>query len=171
MKKLILPLLCASLSYGAIDTINSFQANFIQKVTDDKNTTIEYKGSVQAKRPQEALWNYIEPIKKDVYITPFNIIVVEPEIEQVIVRRIHSNFNFFRMIKNAQLIKENIYKAYYKKAEFIITTKENLIESISYKDEFENNVVISFENQKQNIAIDETVFIAKYPEDFDLIED
>lgn len=171
MKQLLMTLLCSTLSFAAIDNINSFEADFIQSVTDDKNSSLNYSGYVCAKKPQSAVWNYIEPIKKDVYINKYSVIVVEPEIEQVIIRRIESNFDFFMMIRNAIKISEDIYEANYKETKFIITTKNSLIESISYKDEFDNNVKIIFKNQKQNIDIEENKFIAKYPLEFDVIRD
>ena len=164
-------LLCSTLSFAAIDNINSFEASFTQSVTDDKNSSLNYNGHVQAKKPQSAVWNYLEPIKKDVYIWKHSVTIVEPEIEQVIIRRIESNFDFFMLIKNAVKISTNTYKANYKESIFIITTKNNLIESISYKDEFDNDIKIVFKNQKQNIDIDENVFVANYPLQFDIIRD
>ena len=75
------------------------------------------------------------------------------------------------MIKNAVKAGDNIYEAHYKERKFTIVTENNLIQSISYKDEFDNSVKIVFKNQKQNIDIDEKVFIANYPLAFDIIRD
>lgn len=171
MKRLLIPIFCSTLSFASLSDIYSFKADFIQSVTDDKNATLRYTGHIQAQKPQNALWNYLEPIQKDVFINIFRVTVIEPEIEQVIIRKTQSNFDFFMMVKNATKIKENLYEARYKEAKFFIKTKEEIIESISYKDEFENNVVISFENQKQNIKIDETTFIPEFPEGFDIVRD
>lgn len=171
MKQLLLSIFCSTLAFASLDNIHSFKANFTQDVTDDKNTTISYNGYIQAQKPQDAVWNYLMPIKKDVYISRFNVTIVEPEIEQVIIRKIESNFDFFKLIKNAVKVNENTYFASYRKANFVIKTDKKLIESIIYKDEFENDVVISFKNQKQNIKIDDSVFIADYPADFDVVGD
>ena len=171
MKQLMITLLCSTLSFGAIDNINSFEADFTQSVTDDKNSSLSYSGYVAAKKPKNAVWNYIEPIKKDVYINDRMVTIIEPEIEQVIVRRIESNFDFFMMIKNAVKINENIYEANYKESKFIIFITNNLIESISYKDEFDNNVKIIFKNQKQNIKLADELFRANIPIEFDIIRD
>jgi outer membrane lipoprotein carrier protein len=54
---------------------------------------------------------------------------------------------------------------------FTITTKDKLIETISYMDEFENKVKIVFENQKQNEEINIDLFIPNYPLEFDIIRD
>ena len=171
MKLLLATLLSASLSYASIDTIKSFTADFTQSVTDDKNATLEYSGNLAAQKPQNAVWNYTLPIQKNVYIDRFKVTIVEPEIEQVIVRKIETKFDFFKMIKNAKKINDNSYEAHYKEATFIIQIENNLIKTISYKDNFENSVKIIFTNQKQNIEIDNQVFVAKYPLEFDVIRD
>lgn len=171
MKQLLVTLLCSTLSFASINNINSFKADFIQSVTDDNNSTLSYKGNVIAKKPQNALWSYIKPIKKNVYIDESSVTIVEPEIEQVIIKRIESNFDFFMMIKNAIKINNNTYEASYKDAKFIITTRDDLIKSISYKDEFDNKVNILFKNQKQNIDVEDKLFIPNYPLNFDIIRD
>ncbi len=171
MKQLLAALLISTLSFASIDNINSFEANFTQSVTDDKNISLNYSGHLAAQKPQNAIWNYIKPIQKDVYINQFSVTIVEPEIEQVIIRKIESNFDFFMLIKNAVKVDENTYTANYKESKFTITTKDALIESISYKDEFENDVKIIFSDQKQNIKISSDTFMAKYPLEFDIIRD
>ena len=171
MKRLFIPIFCSTLSFAALNDIYSFKADFTQNVTDDKNTTLRYEGSVQAKKPQDALWSYSKPIRKDVFIDRFKVAIVEPELEQVIIKKIESTFDFFKMISNAKKINESTYEAHYKDSKFLIKTDANSIQSIAYKDEFENDVVIAFKNQKQNIEIDESVFIAEYPPHYDVIGD
>nr|WP_321265670.1 LolA-like outer membrane lipoprotein chaperone [uncultured Sulfurimonas sp.] len=171
MKYLLTLLLSFSISFASFDNINSFQADFIQTVTNDKDKSLTYNGHITASKPQNALWSYIEPIKKDVYIGRFSVTIVEPEIEQVIIRRIDSNLDFFNMIKNAKEIEKNRYEAHFKDAKFIITTNNSIIESISYIDEFENKVKIVFKNQKQNEEINKEIFTPNYPLEFDIIRD
>lgn len=171
MKHIFTLLLSFSLSFASFENLNSFEADFTQSVTDDKNKSLVYKGHIVASKPQNAVWNYMQPIKKDVYIDRFNVTVIEPEIEQVIIRKIEASLDFFNMIQNAREIEKNIYEANYKESKFTITTRNQLIESISYVDEFENRVKIVFNNQKQNEEINKEVFIPKYPSDFDIIRD
>ncbi|WP_321778348.1 LolA-like outer membrane lipoprotein chaperone [Sulfurimonas sp.] len=171
MKYILTLLLSSSLSFASIDALKSFEANFTQTITDDKKKSLVYEGHIVASAPQNALWNYYKPIKKDVYINRFRVVIVEPEIEQVIIRNIESDFDFFRMIKSAKKINENTYEAKYRESRFIITINKDIIESISYIDEFENNVKIIFSNQEQNKKIDKKIFIPKYPLDFDVIRD
>ena len=171
MKHLFTLLLTSTLAFASFDSLNSFQADFTQSVTDDKDKSLVYKGHVVASKPQNAVWNYIKPIKKDVYINRFNVTVIEPEIEQVIIRRIDSSLDFFNMIQNAKEIQKNKYEAHYRESKFTITTKNELIETISYIDEFENKVKIVFENQKQNEKINMELFTPSYPLEFDVIRD
>jgi outer membrane lipoprotein carrier protein len=171
MKHLFTLLLTSTLAFASFDSLNSFQADFTQSVTDDKDKSLVYKGHVVASKPQNAVWNYIKPIKKDVYINRFNVTVIEPEIEQVIIRRIDSSLDFFNMIQNAKEIQKNKYEAQYKESKFTITTKNEVIETISYIDEFENKVKIVFENQKQNEKINMELFTPSYPLEFDVIRD
>ena len=171
MKLISTLILSFTLSFASFDTLNSFDADFTQSVTDDKDKSLVYKGHIIASKPQNALWNYMTPVKKNVYISRAEVTIVEPEIEQVIIRRIDSSFDFFNMVKNAKKVKNNLYLARYKESTFTITTKNNLIESISYLDEFENKVKIVFENQKQNEKIDAELFIPRYSLEFDIIRD
>ena len=156
---------------ASLGDIVSFQADFTQSVTDDKKKVLTYSGSVLAAKPQNALWRYSKPVNKDVYINSRRVTIIEPEIEQVIIKRIESNFDFFNMIKNAKKIEKNIYLAIYKNSEFRITTKDELIKSISYIDEFENSVEVLFDNQKQNDKINEELFIPNIPLEFDIVRD
>ncbi|MDQ7045388.1 MAG: LolA-like outer membrane lipoprotein chaperone [Sulfurimonas sp.] len=171
MKLFIATLLCSTLSYASLDTINSFKADFTQSVTDDKNATLQYSGNLSAQKPQNAVWHYLLPIQKDVYIDRFRVSIVEPEIEQVIIRRIQTKFDFFHMIKNAKKIDANRYEAYYEESKFIIDMQNKLIKKISYQDTFENTVIIVFTNQEQNVKMNEDIFTAVYPLDYDVIRD
>jgi len=171
MKYLFLISLIITQIFASFDSITSFKANFIQSVTDEKNKVLTYSGHLLTSKPQNALWSYTEPVKKDIYVNSHQVTIVEPEIEQVIVRKIELSLDFFSMIKNAKHIDENTYEATYKETKFTINTKENIIESINYVDEFDNKVKILFSNQKQNEKIDLEEFRPKFPLDFDVIRD
>jgi len=171
MKYMILLVFFYTLSSASMKEINSFEADFTQSITDEKNKTLTYTGHVIASKPQNALWNYIKPVRKDIYIGEFSVTIIEPEIEQVIIRKLSSNFDIFRLIENAKKIKDNRYLAIYKDIEFNIIIKNNLIYSIYYKDQFDNDVKIVFKKQKQNIQINEQIFYPKIPLDFDIVRD
>ncbi len=171
MKYLIISILLISQAIASIDNIKSFEADFTQTITDDKDKVLSYSGHVQASKPQFAKWSYKKPVDKEIYISPFIVTIVEPEIEQVIQRKVESNFNFFQMVRNAKKIEENTYEARYKNSIFTIIKDKDLIKSISYIDEFENDVIMTFENQKQNHKIPLEVFTPKYPLYFDIVRD
>ncbi len=171
MKYLLILSLLSTLATASLKDITSFKADFIQIITDDKNKILKYEGNVVASKPQNALWRYFKPVSKDVYINSRNVTIVEPEIEQAIIKQIESNFDFFKMIKNAKKVENNLYLAYYKESKFTITTKNNLIETISYIDEFENSVKIIFSKQIHNKEYKNSIFIPNIPLEFDIIRD
>ncbi|MBU0633035.1 LolA-like outer membrane lipoprotein chaperone [bacterium] len=169
MKKTIaLSLLCANL-FGFADNLNTFSAHFVQTVVDDKNTTIKYSGDIKAKRPNMAMWNYVEPVKKEIYINNEDLVIIEPEIEQVILKKVGSTIAFFEMLKNAKKIDNEHYVAHYENMKLHINVKGTQILSITYLDELENRVTITFSNQMENKEIDDSNFKANIPLDFDLI--
>jgi len=170
-KNFLLTLMASTTLFASLNNINSFEADFIQNIADEKGKVIEYAGHVLAKKPQYAFWSYTKPINKNVYILPQRVVIVEPELEQAIVKFIDSDFDFFNMLKNAKKISHDTYTASYNNANFKIKIKKGEIVSISYKDEFENDVVIRFSNQKQNIEISDTKFIPIVPDEYDIIRD
>ena len=171
MKYLFLYLTFSSFLFASFENINSFEADFIQTVKDDKNKILSYEGKVIASKPYNAVWHYIKPISKDVYINSNSITVVEPEIEQVIIKDIESSFNFFHMLQNAKKITDNSYITKFNGTKFTIIIKDELLYSISYIDEFENLVKIIFSNQKYNQKIDERRYVPLFSLDFDIVRD
>lgn len=157
--------------FASFDNITSFEAEFTQSITDDKNKTLVYVGKIVALKPQNARWSYFKPVKKEVYINNFEVTIVEPEIEQVIIKKLESNFDFFKIMSRAKEVGKNTYTANYRDSKFTIIKNNTLIESISYLDEFENMIKITFKNQKQNQEIDIKNFAPVYPLDFDIIRD
>ena len=154
-----------------MNNINSFQAEFKQSITDDKAKVLEYTGTIKAVKPQNALWKYKTPVEKNVYIGKGSITIVEPEIEQVIIRKIDGNFDFFKMVEGAKKVEKNLYATIYKDTLFTIKIQKGLVKSISYKDEFENSVEILFTNQIQNSDINSSLFFPSYPLEYDVIRD
>lgn len=171
MKKLILITSLISTLSASISEIKTFKADFVQTITDEKNKVLTYRGDVVASKTQNALWNYTYPVKKQVYLNINRVTVIEPEIEQVIIRYINSNLNFFKMLQNAKMVEKDRYITSFKDTEFVIKTEDEKIKSISYKDEFENEVKIIFSNQQQDIELKIGTFNPIYDPDFDVIRD
>jgi len=171
MKTLLILTFILSFSNASILDIKTFEADFNQTITDEKNNILKYNGHVIASHSNNAKWNYTSPILKDVYITKYEAVIVEPEIEQVIIRTISSDFDFFSLVKSAKKISKNTYIAKFNTKEYKIEEKDGKIKSISFLDHYENKVKILFSNQKQNHKIDSKRFTPNYPMDFDIIRD
>ena len=171
MKKLLFLALLGVSAQASIDTLQYFKADFIQNIVDDQNKTITYKGYVQASKPQYALWEYVSPVDKKVYILPHKVVIVEPELEQAIIKKIGDNFDFFSLIKHAKKIDKNHYLANFKEKNYFITMQGDTLVSIKYKDDFDNSVSIDFKNAEVNKKIAGVVFVPQIPEDYDLIRE
>ncbi|WP_457744003.1 LolA-like outer membrane lipoprotein chaperone [Sulfurimonas sp.] len=171
MKKLLFLTFLAVSSYANINDIKYFKADFTQSIVDDQNKTIEYLGHVQAAKPQYALWEYKTPINKQVYILPNKVVIIEPELEQAIIKKITGNFDFFSLIKNAKRIGKDDYVANFNNTKYDIKLVNGIIESISYKDEFENNVKILFAHQVENIKYKKKIFTPTIPKEYDIISE
>lgn len=171
MKFNLLLLLLGSTAFANITNLNNFQADFEQSITDEKNKKIVYKGNMQASKPSYALWKYTKPIEKTVYVLRNRVIMVEPDLEQAIIKTIDSNFDFFKLLKSAKEIKKDTYNATFNNIKYTIYTKGLTIESIHYVDEFENKVDIVFKKQKTNEGVDINLFNPYIPKGFDIIRD
>lgn len=171
MKYLLL--LCFSitalLAFG--ESIQSFEANFTQKITDEEKKVLSYKGSMRSKRPDMVLWSYESPINKKIYVTKKRAVIVEPELEQAIIKRLEGEIDFFGILSSAEAVDETHYKATYKGITFILKEDNGIITSLAYTDQLENKVVIEFSNQKQNRPIEDRVFTPKVPVDYDIIKE
>jgi len=171
MRFIFLVTLFMSSLFADLSNINSFEADFTQTIEDENGKQLSYTGHIIATKPQYALWQYKNPIEKEIYISLYSLTVIEPEIEQVIVRNISSEFNFFQMIKNAKKIAKNRYETKIEHTLYtIVSTKENKIKNIYYLDEIGNKISIDFTQEKINKKVDKKVFVPKIPNGYDIIE-
>lgn len=171
MKKLLFLALLGVSAQANIDALQYFEADFSQNIVDDQNKTIIYNGHVKAAKPQYALWEYKSPVDKKVYILPHEVVIVEPELEQAIVKKIGDNFDFFSLIKHAKKIDKNHYIAYFKEKNYFITMNGDKLVSIRYKDDFDNGVTIGFKNAAVNEKINKEEFTPHIPDDYDIIKE
>ena len=171
MKRMILAALLATSAYANLNNINSFEADFLQNITDDKGVKITYSGHITASKSQFALWQYLKPIEKSVYILSNKIVIIEPELEQVIIKHLKGNFDLFKIIHNAKKIDTNKYLAKFKDKKYIIQTENSKIKSIVYKDELENDIKITFKNQVENKKIPKERYIPHIPDEYDIVSE
>lgn len=171
MKHIIILAFLLSSLFAFGENIQSFEADFVQTIIDEENKTLKYTGKIYSKRPSFVLWHYEEPVNKKIYIKGKRAIIVEPELEQVVIKNLRSEIDFFTILSKAQKIDNSHYKAHYKDIEFILQEENGVIKALSYTDQLENKVSIIFSSQKQNSTIDDDIFIAKVPTDFDIIKE
>jgi len=157
------------LSFADLTSLSSFEADFKQTITDEKGALLSYSGTLKASRPQSALWSYKTPVEKRVYIHNKIITIVEPELEQVIIRHVSRDFDFFALIRNAKKIDNERYLATFEESEISIELHDSKLSSLSYKDKFDNDVKILFFNQRQNRALSPELFVPSYSLDYDII--
>lgn len=153
-----------------LEDLKSLKASFIQTITSPSNKTIEYKGELFIKNNGKVLWKYKSPIIKNVYVINDVVIVDEPELEQVIYTTLEKNIDMLKLLKEARKVDENKYLATLYEVEYFIKMNENKILSLSYKDELENKILITFLKSEENIEIKDEIFQFLPPEHYDIIE-
>ena len=171
MRKTVMTLLFCTSLFALGESTNTLEANFVQTIVDDKNATITYEGVMLAKRPYMALWHYSKPVDKSVYINKNTITIVEPELEQAIVKKLDNTVDILAIITSARKESKGHYTAFYHEKEYHIKMDNKRIESIHYNDAFDNRVTITFTKQHINQKIADIRFKADIPEDFDVIRD
>ena len=96
MKKILFLIFIFTNIYAQINLdINSFSADFTQEISDENNKIVKYVGKINAKKPKLAMWSYSKPVEKKVYIEKNSVVVIEPELEQIIIRKLHDDFDIF----------------------------------------------------------------------------
>jgi len=167
---LILILICAISTFANIfNEINTFSAYFEQTITNEHSKSVVYKGVLFIKKPYYSKWDYKYPIKKTIYISKNKLALFDKELEQVTLATLKNQLNFIKLLRNAKKIKKNYYKATYSNTVFKIFIKKSNIYKIKYKDELNNQVVIIFKNQKNNIEISDKTFKYSIPRGYDII--
>ena len=152
-----------------IRDLDSFQANFVQKITSDSKNVIEYKGEVFIKKSGKILWQYETPIKKNVYIDNTMAIVDEPELEQAIFTKLDNEINIIKLLNEAKKIDNENYVSTINGIKYSIKVQDNKISKITYKDELDNLVNINFLNIVQNGDIADEIFKFIIPSHYDVI--
>lgn len=171
MRSLVLLLGCISVLLAFAEDLQSFSATFEQHITDDHNKTILYSGQVWSVRPDRVLWRYEKPVEKYVYIDGRTVTIIEPELEQAIIKKIENDFDFFTIVSRAKPIGDGRYEAEYASQQFIISVKNRVIDTIEYKDPYDNRVTLQFDGQVVNNPIGKERFETNIPSYYDIIKD
>jgi len=152
-------------------TLQNFNANFKQTITDEYNKTIKYSGIITAQSPSNVMYNYTSPMKKSVYLLGKKVIIIEDELEQVIVRKLKSEINLFEVLKNAKKNRDEIYTSKYRGFEFKIKKEKDVPKYIEYSDELDNTIQIEFFNIQKNNTLQKSLFQPSFPAYYDVIKE
>lgn len=159
-----------SLNANDFENIQTFEANFTQTITNPSGNKVSYSGALHIQEPNLIRWQYIDPIKKFVYIKKYTIVIIEPDLEQAIVTTIDKEINILNLLKTSEKISDNIYISTFNNTQYTLTLNNELLKKISYKDELENSVNIYFKNIKQNHTINKSIFKFYIPSHYDIIK-
>jgi len=157
--------------FGFGEDIQSFEAHFTQSITDETGKVLTYKGQMHTKRPNFVLWNYTEPARaaKKLYMNEKRAVLVQPMLEQATISKMRSGMNFFTILSSAKRVDDTHFKATFENIDFTLKQEHGVIISLSYEDELENKIIITFSKQKQNRSIEDDFFTPKVPIDYDII--
>jgi len=163
-------LLSFNLHANTFEKLTSFQADFSQTITNPSGTKAYYKGLISIQEPNQIKWQYLDPFEKYVYIKKNTVTIIEPELEQVIITKLDKEINIINLLKNAIKKSTNTYISNYNNVKYTLLLNDNKLKEISYIDEIENNVLISFQNIQQNQKIDTKNFKFHIPLEYDIIK-
>jgi len=150
--------------------LETFQAKFTQSIINNSGKEIRYSGMIYAKKPYYIYWKYNNPIEKNVYLNKKEVVIIEPELEQVIVSELKEEINILQLLKDATQIAPNRYISKLNNIEYSILLQDDKLSQITYKDEIDNKIIIYFENSLQNSSLDNNIFKYSIPEEFDIIQ-
>ncbi len=152
--------------------INSIESNFRQVITNEENAKVSYSGKLYAKKDtNKALWEYQTPVVKKIYYTgDGKLVIIEPELEQVIYAKLHKIPNILKLLKDAKKSKDGRLTTRFNGIDYTIKTDGDLLSSVSYIDEMQNRVTITFSNEKININIPNSKFSYTIPSGYDILE-
>jgi len=169
MKVLSILLLTLSIIYGQIINLKSYSSEFTQTIINSENTKIIYHGNLYIDNGKNILWRYTNPIRKDVYINKLNVMIVEPELEQVITSQINEELDLFNILNSSVKIDDNKYENSVNGIKYTIFLKNKILQNIKYTDEIDNKVNIKFFNTSNDIQLDESIFNFIIPSNYDII--
>ncbi len=152
--------------------INTLESNFKQTVINEQNAKVTYQGKMFASQlKNQALWEYNTPIEKKIYYTGGKeLLIIEPELEQVIYAKLDKVPNILKLLKSAKKIGENQLQTRFNGLTYTITTDGNKINRIQYIDEMENHVTITFTNERVNKTLKNGIFSYQIPADYDILK-
>ena len=160
-----------TLLFAKIENFKTIQSDFTQKVTNDQNKTIVYEGVFYATNDKKALWIYEKPVAKKIYFNNTKVLIIEPELEQVIITKLENTPNITLLLQEAKEVSPNKYVTKFMETTYTILTSKESIDKVVYRDKLDNSVEISFSNQSTNLFLDEELFRAEIPKGYDIVRE
>lgn len=170
MKLFLMLCVCLSSLWSKnLESFKTMQSDFVQSVTNEQQKTIRYEGAFYATQDKKALWIYKKPVTKKIYFNDTRVVIIEPELEQVIITTLENTPNIADIIAQASEIAPNTYATTFMETTYTIYATQRAIEKVTYKDKLDNSVEILFSNQSTNLFLDEALFNAEIPLGYDVI--
>ena len=150
---------------------DSFQAAFVQQVTNPKGKVIRYTGSVYFSEGRRLKWVYREPTRKEVCTDGKELVVVDHDLEQVSYYLMDEGFDLIAILKRAKRHKARIYLADYRGSRYTIRVDGNgIVQSVAYFDNLDNKIQIVFKEMRYGKEkIGGSDMRCKAPADYDVI--
>lgn len=159
----------ANLAAQSLQNITSISADFTQEIKSDENEgVIKYSGSLVARADSKAYWRYESPMKKEIFVDKKRIMIYEPEFEQVIVSD-KVDLDFVAILNAVQKKGDSQWESIVNNQKFIITMQGDKPHKISYKDELDNEVVITLKRVVLNQKFSDEVFVFRMPSSVEVI--
>jgi len=173
---LLLYILFSNILYSKSDITlpKSFQSNFKQSITNEKNQKITYQGRILFSAPNSFKWIYTSPTKKEVCSDGKRLIVVDHDLEQVSSYLIDRGLDLSAILAKSKLHRKSVYIATYRDKSYTIQTDtQKRLSRIAYRDNLDNNILIIFEKMKYSSkkSIKDKKMKCKIPNKYDQIGD
>lgn len=153
----------------ASNKIDTFSSQFVQTITNPQGQKVVYSGDIHISSSTKVAWFYKKPMEKNIYILGEEVTVIEPMLEQAIVSKHNMQVDILKVLQEAKNAKKPFSTTIQKQKYDIDVDKNGVIIGISYVDEFENNVLITFVNSSYNNKIYDDLFEFYIPFNYDII--
>jgi outer membrane lipoprotein carrier protein len=148
------------------NSLENFQAFFIQTVTSQEGDAVNYEGEVFFSK-NRALWHYKSPNEKLIYINQESVTIIEPLLEQAVISE-HNEMDKIQSLLQ-EWIESGQKNIEYDGITYQVVFKNKLPVSIEYKDALENKVTIKLSNIQTDNPIKHSIFIPNIPQEYDIV--
>lgn len=146
--------------------IHSIKADFLQEIKAEESL-IKYSGKIIARADSKAYWRYDEPFAKEIFINDNRALIYEKEFNQLIISD-KIELDFLSIINSVRKNGES-WESTINNQTFTLIFKGEIPHKILYKDELDNEIIITLKNVKLNEKIDSETFKFKIPDNTDII--